>query len=146
MELERHTRIAPLLLAAAGAAAGCGGDDPAAAEDDLTSVTARERKLTFDGYVYVDADASDFQILSAVRRETKTAFGALRTAEISVNNRELSEGRPRRRCGCVTATPTARSSPRRWRTGARSAEGQAVSNHLGRHGTTPQRVRPRRDL
>lgn len=68
---------------------GCVVGDELSAEDDLTSVTARSRSLAFDGYVYVSANASDSEILSAVRSQTQTAFGALRTAEIGVNNREL---------------------------------------------------------
>lgn len=67
----------------------CVGDDAASSEDDLTSVTARSRSLQFDGYVYVSTSATDSEILSAVRSQTQTAFGALRNAEIGVNNREL---------------------------------------------------------
>src|SRR5205807_1806338 len=72
-------------------AIGCVGDTggDVSEEDDLTSVTARSRSLQFDGYVYVSADASDDEILHAVRAETQTAFGALRNARIGVNNREL---------------------------------------------------------
>ena len=70
-------------------AMGCVAGDEMSAEDDLTSVTARSRSLAFDGYVYVSASASDSEILNAVRAQTQTAFGALRTAEIGVNNREL---------------------------------------------------------
>jgi len=91
--LKRHSSLA-LLLMLTGAAVGCGsGDDGAKPgdEDDLTSVTARERSMTFDGYVYVEANASDSTILSEIKRQNKSAFGALRTAQISANNRELSE-------------------------------------------------------
>lgn len=70
-------------------AMGCVAGDEMSEEDDLTSVTARSRALAFDGYVYVSANASDSEILNAVRAQTQTAFGALRTAEIGVNNREL---------------------------------------------------------
>jgi hypothetical protein len=75
---------------------GCGSADEGATpqagdEDDLTSVTARERALAFDGYVYLPTTATDSTILSAVKRQNKSAFGALRNAEVSVNNRELAE-------------------------------------------------------
>jgi hypothetical protein len=93
-----RSRTLALLLVTLAAGAGCGSaDDPAGGapqtgdEDDLTSVTARERSLAFDGYVYVAANASDATILSAVKRQNKSAFGALRNAEISANNRELAE-------------------------------------------------------
>jgi hypothetical protein len=90
--LKRPVHLA-LLLSLAGAQAACGaGDDPVTGdENDLTSVTARERALSIEGYVYVQANASDSTILTAVRRETKSGFGALRTADISANNRELSD-------------------------------------------------------
>src|SRR4051812_31413392 len=83
--------IAALGLALSCTAIGCVGDtgNDLSEEDDLTSVTARSRSLQFDGYVYLAADASDDEILSAVRAETQTAFGALRNARIGVNNREL---------------------------------------------------------
>jgi hypothetical protein len=64
-------------------------DDVATDGEDLTSLTARERTLTFDGYVYVDAYATDREILETVKRQTKSAFGALREANIGANSREL---------------------------------------------------------
>jgi hypothetical protein len=74
-------------------AAGCSA--PASSltetETDLTSATARSRSLEFASYVYVDAGASDFDILRRVREQTQSAFGALRTSEISVNSRELKD-------------------------------------------------------
>jgi hypothetical protein len=75
-------------------AASCSDSQPAASEDDLTSVSARSRKLVFEGYVYARADASDSDILYQIRRQTQTAFGALRTAEVGVNSRELKDVDP----------------------------------------------------
>src|SRR5436190_20770824 len=60
-------------------------------EEDLTSLTARQRKLQFAGYVYVDANADDNTIASAVKQQTQSAFGALRTAKVGVNSRELKD-------------------------------------------------------
>ncbi len=65
------------------------------AENDLTSVSARSRTLEFAGYVYVDRNASDATILQRVREQTQSAFGALRTSEISVNSRELKDVDPK---------------------------------------------------
>ncbi|HEX7664129.1 MAG TPA: hypothetical protein VF407_06460 [Polyangiaceae bacterium] len=80
------------LLALSAACSGGGYDDGAeAADDDLTSASARARKLTFTGYVYVDEGASDYEITAAVRKQTQTAFGALRTAEVGVASRELKD-------------------------------------------------------
>jgi hypothetical protein len=62
-----------------------------AVEEDLTSNTALARTLTFAGAVYVDATASDYTILDAMKKQTQTAFGALREANIGVNSRELKD-------------------------------------------------------
>ena len=71
------------------------GDDGAQGdEDDLTSLTARARKLEFAGYVYVDEGTSDAEILRAVQQQTQSAFGALRTANVGVNSRELKDVDP----------------------------------------------------
>ncbi len=79
------------LMALSAACSGNANDGTDDTEDDLTSASARARKLTFTGYVYVDENASDDDILSAVRAQTQTAFGALRTAEVGVASRELKD-------------------------------------------------------
>lgn len=83
--------LASLALASLALAA-CAGGEPASAgaDDELTSATALARELAFQGRVYVAPDASDDAILRAVREQTRTAFGALRTSEIAVNHRELA--------------------------------------------------------
>jgi hypothetical protein len=63
--------------------------DAASEEDDLTSITARERVLELEGYVYLPASASSSEILAAVKRETRSAFGALLAANVAVGTREL---------------------------------------------------------
>lgn len=78
--------IIPALLA--GLAVGCAGDDGSQVSD-LTSNTADARKLTFEGYVYVEPGTSDAEILDIVHDQTQTMFGPLRNAEIGVNKREL---------------------------------------------------------
>ncbi|MEO7331977.1 MAG: hypothetical protein ABI193_25595 [Minicystis sp.] len=94
--IQRFSRALGLTLLTGFAALtpACGSSGPEAVtgdEDDLTSLTARERTLTFEGYVYVSAGASSKTILAAVQRETKSAFGALRIANVSVSSRELSD-------------------------------------------------------
>ncbi|MBL9021553.1 MAG: hypothetical protein JNL21_05110 [Myxococcales bacterium] len=66
---------------------GC--DDVSQTEGDLTSVRARSRELRFEGRVFVEPGTSDDEILRLVHKQTKTAFGPLRTSEVMVNNREL---------------------------------------------------------
>ncbi len=77
------------LMGLSAACASSAGDTVGTGQDDLTSATARARKLTFSGYVYVDTSATDGQILQQVRTQTQTAFGALRTSQVAVASREL---------------------------------------------------------
>ena len=66
-------------------------DDPSQGgeEEDLTSLTARQRKLEFEGVVYVEPRADEAAILDVARKQTQTAFGALLAQEIAVQSREL---------------------------------------------------------
>ncbi len=94
MNLRRVFSPIPWLLALAPLACSAAGTTEDQSEDPLTSVTARSRELKFQGYVYVRRGASDYEILGAVRAETQTAFGALRTAQVGVNSRELKDVDP----------------------------------------------------
>lgn len=87
------SRPLPLLFAALALCVvpACGGGDEEAADADLTSATALERKLTFEGYVFVETGASSAAILAAVRAQTRSAFGALSTQNVSVSSRELAD-------------------------------------------------------
>ena len=92
------TRLSFLSALVAASAVACAAPTDAAkdgavqgGEEDLTSLTARARKLDFAGYVYVDTTASDQDILRAVKHQTQSAFGALRTAKVGVNSRELKD-------------------------------------------------------
>ena len=94
-----RTKLALTLLASALAtsALACSADGDAGQageEDDLTSNSALSRDLTFQGKVYVRKDAADYEVMSAVKAQTQTAFGALRTSDIAVNSRELKEVDP----------------------------------------------------
>ena len=93
--MTRTSALLGLLLACTAAACSATTDEAAQADDsDLTSVTARSRTLTFVGTVYLDPDASDAAIARAVKAETQTAFGPLRTSNIAVNSRELKDVDP----------------------------------------------------
>ncbi len=100
MSLFARSRIALLLsLFATATTAACAApsDDGAPVdgdEDDLTSLTARQRKLEFAGYVYVAEGTPDVSIVSAIKRQTQSAFGALREANVGVNSRELKDVDP----------------------------------------------------
>jgi hypothetical protein len=90
MTLSRRLRmLAPLALALTAVLPACSGEDASSNEDDLTSVRARARELRFEGVVYVEPGSSDDEVLLAVHKQTKSAFGPLRTSEVMVNNREL---------------------------------------------------------
>ncbi len=113
--LRLLTACVPFLLANT---AGCSGETSGTDEADsaLTSVTARARDLKFTGYVYVSRGASDSTILSAVRTQTQTAFGALRTAQVGVNSRELKDVDPKTFVkndvlAVDTSTPAASGTP-----------------------------------
>ncbi len=85
------------LAAAVAVVAGCSSpsDDAAAGdEDDLTSLTARQRILTFDGVVYVSPETSEADTLAATRKQTQTAFGALLASKVSVRTREVQNVDP----------------------------------------------------
>ncbi len=85
------------MFAASAVACSAAVEDTVSAdegEEDLTSLTALSREVKFGGVVYVERGASDATILSAVRTQTKTAFGPLREAGIAVNSRELKEVNP----------------------------------------------------
>jgi len=79
-----------VLLPTAFYLAACGAEELTVnTDDDLTSASSVERTLTVKGYVYVDQNASSYTIDSAVKRQIRTAFGPLRIAKISVDDREL---------------------------------------------------------
>ena len=88
--LATFALLVPMLLPL-----GCAPEESTSAqtgdEEDLTSLSARSRELRFDGYVFVQPTASDYTILKAVRAQTQTAFGALRTSNVGVNSRELKD-------------------------------------------------------
>jgi hypothetical protein len=85
-----------LSIVALGAVAACAAEDGASAgqQDDLTSLTARQRHLSFEGVVYVDKDWGDQKILEVVHKQTQSAFGALLHAEVAAQTREFQNVDP----------------------------------------------------
>ena len=86
--LRRNSLV--LLVAIPSFLLGCGSDDPmVGGGEELTAPDAVERQLTIQSHVYVDENASSSTIKYAVERQVRTAFGPLRIAKISVDDREL---------------------------------------------------------
>jgi hypothetical protein len=85
MRLRPFLPLSLFLLAAA-----CGGSNDTTDSDDLTSLTARQRELSFEGVVYVPKNASDQAALDAVLEQTRSAFGALLHSEVAAQTRELT--------------------------------------------------------
>lgn len=79
--------LASLALGACSAPADSSIDD---SDDELTSLTALSRTLKLQSVVYVEKGASDSEILDAAKKQNQSAFGALRTANVGVNDRELA--------------------------------------------------------
>ncbi|MBX3208559.1 MAG: hypothetical protein KF764_26235 [Labilithrix sp.] len=82
------------VVALAGCASEEGSDATAGDEDDLTSLTARQRALMFEGVVYVDKDTPDAKVLETVHAQTKSAFGALLHSEVAAQTREFQNVDP----------------------------------------------------
>jgi len=81
-----------LIFGACLALAACtAGEDPTTGGDDedLTSISARSRNLTFEGVVYVKPGETDDKILEAVHTQTQSAFGPLLNSKVGVNTREV---------------------------------------------------------
>ena len=94
MQDSSLSRLTAWFVGAALLASACGAETPAVEEgedQELISVTALERKLSFEGMVYVAESASEAAILDAVQRQTQTAFGPLRLANVAVGKRELKD-------------------------------------------------------
>lgn len=89
--LSIFSRLSMIALALAVPACAASNEDDSSQSDgeDLTSLTARARTLKFSGVVFVNAGASDSDIIYAINKQTQSAFGALRTASVGVNTREL---------------------------------------------------------
>lgn len=91
-----RSRLLVVLAVSLAAAAGCShaGPELATDDEDLTSLTARQRRLGFDGVVYVPPGAADRTITRAVQEQTKSAFGALLHAKVAIKSREIADVDP----------------------------------------------------
>ncbi len=98
MKSPKATLASLALLASlsAGLLASCAADvsDVGETADDLTSNTALARDMTFKGVVFVDTAASTSTIAAAIKKQTQSGFGALRTATVMPNQRELGVADP----------------------------------------------------
>ena len=90
MRVRQAACLLPFVLTAVACGAGDrAGGGPETGDDDLTSLTARQRILTFEGQVYVAPDATDEEILAAAQTQTQTAFGALLHFDVALQTREV---------------------------------------------------------
>jgi hypothetical protein len=64
------------------------GDDTGTTDNHLTGANSAQRGIHFQSYVYVPTTASDADIQTAIARQVKTAIGALRQPEVSINDRD----------------------------------------------------------
>jgi DNA uptake protein ComE-like DNA-binding protein len=82
--------IFPAVFAATLGLVACGPEEAAVENnEDITSASSVERTFSVKGYVYVNKGASAYTIQQAVQRQIRSAFGPLRIAKISVDDREL---------------------------------------------------------
>lgn len=73
--------------------AACGGSSDATSssdENDLTSNSASERTLTFQGMFYVPTGTSDQTVAQLAQTQAKAAFGALRTSNMMVKSKYMT--------------------------------------------------------
>ncbi len=74
--------------------AACNGDladDAQGHPETLTSLTATEKLLTFQGQIYSSAQTSSSNIKRLVQQQARSAFGPLRYLGISVDDREFKD-------------------------------------------------------
>jgi hypothetical protein len=79
------------LIAASTLSLQCGdvGVDPISGEpEEITSASGLERRIEWDGYVYVGAGADVPTIQRVIQRQVKSAIGALRQPEIAIQDRD----------------------------------------------------------
>ncbi len=86
---RRHWGIGAAAMLVAACASP--SDEVATEDDDLTSLTARQRTLSFEGVVYIEPGATEDAILEAARKQTQSAFGALLASKVAVRTREVQQ-------------------------------------------------------
>jgi hypothetical protein len=76
-----------VLASLALAACSANVNEGAASNADLTGTTSAERGIHFQSFVFVPTGASDDDVKTAIARQVKTAIGALRAPEVSLDDR-----------------------------------------------------------
>lgn len=85
----RTLRLIAVTLSVASLLACGAGENTDEDEDALTSLTAKERKLAFEGVVYVAPGTATDVIVERALQQAKSAFGALRTSGMMAQEREM---------------------------------------------------------
>jgi hypothetical protein len=75
-------------LLIAGALLGGCALDTGTSIDDLTSASGLERRVRWEGFVYVTAGADEGVVKTTIQRQVKSALGALRHPEIGLSDRD----------------------------------------------------------
>lgn len=75
-------------------AVGCASESEKESESEsaLMSATGVERRIQWDGFVYVKADADVATVQRTIARQIKSAIGSLRASEIALQKRDASSG------------------------------------------------------
>lgn len=77
----------PLVLVLPVACSSASSDDGETGSDKLTGINSAQRGIHFQSQVYVPVGTSDDVIKVAIARQVKTAIGALREPEVSIDDR-----------------------------------------------------------
>jgi len=89
MFIEARRRLPVTALAAAlacAACAACAAEETS--EEDLTSASAKERRISWSSFVYVAPGSGDDVIRAAIQKQVKSAIGAFRKPEIAIQDRD----------------------------------------------------------
>lgn len=80
--------LLPLVLLPLACSSSNESDVTTASDNHLTGANSTQRGFHFQSYVYVPTTASDQDIQTAIARQVKSGIGALRTPEVSMNDRD----------------------------------------------------------
>ncbi|MBM4343469.1 MAG: hypothetical protein FJ100_08840 [Deltaproteobacteria bacterium] len=77
-----------LALAVVSLCATACATDVGSGEDDLTSASGAEKKVTWQSFVYVPVGSPDAVVAKAIQKQVKSAIGAFRAPEIGIQDRD----------------------------------------------------------
>lgn len=80
---------ATLSIASSLGVVACSAPEASGEDEGATTLTGKERKLAFEGVVYVAPGTSPDDIVTRAEQQAQSAFGALRTSGIMAQTREL---------------------------------------------------------